>query len=101
MKISLKLFLFLALAIFISGLVKAQKKTNEVSTNQQMPDWYLRGLPGSGHEALKPLVGIWRVHKSIYGTLGRSPDLPPIIAEDIITRREWVAESHYIEDLTQ
>jgi hypothetical protein len=71
-----------------------------LGAQQLVPDWVRRGIPGSGHAALKPLVGNWRVHKSIYGTMGRSPDLPPIISEDITTRREWVADGHYIEDLT-
>jgi hypothetical protein len=33
--------------------------------------------------------------------MGRSPELPPIVSEDIATRREWVADRHYIEDLTE
>jgi len=68
---------------------------------QPIPDWVRRGIPGTGHAALKPLIGTWRVHKSIYGTMGRSPDLPPIISNEITTRREWVADGHYIEDLTE
>jgi hypothetical protein len=65
------------------------------------PAWVLRGTPGPGHKALEPLIGRWRVHKSIYGTMGRSPDLPPIISDDIITTREWVANGHYIQDTTE
>ena len=79
----------------------AQSSTAVPDAKQDMPDWLRRGIPGEGHAALKPLIGTWRVHKSIYGTLGRSPDLPPIVSDDIITRREWVANGHYIEDLTE
>src|SRR5581483_11005248 len=75
--------------------------TAVLSAQQPVPDWVRRGIPGAGHAALNPLIGTWRVHKSIYGTMGRSPDLPPIVSDDITTRREWVADSHYIEDLTE
>ena len=72
-----------------------------VTAQQPVPDWVRRGNPGLGHAALKPLIGTWRVHKSIYGTMGRSPNVPPIISDDITARREWVADGHYVEDLTQ
>jgi Protein of unknown function (DUF1579) len=75
--------------------------TGSLLAQQPVPDWVRRGIPGSGHAALKPLTGTWRVHKSIYGTMGRSPDLPPIVSDDIMTRREWVADGHYLEDLTE
>ena len=38
---------------------------------------------------------------SIYGTMGRSPDLPPIVSEDIRTIRVWIADGQYIEDTTE
>ena len=71
------------------------------AVQQTVPDWVRRGIPGAGHAALAPLVGTWRVHKSIYGTMGRSPDLPPIVSDDVITKREWVADGHYIQDTTE
>jgi hypothetical protein len=40
------------------------------------------------------------VSKSVYGTMGRSPDLPPIGSDDITTTREWVAEGRYVQDTT-
>jgi Protein of unknown function (DUF1579) len=46
------------------------------------------------------LIGAWRVHKSIYGTMGRSPDLPPLVSDEITTTREWVADRRYIQDTT-
>lgn len=66
-----------------------------------IPAWVSRGLPGPGHHALEPLIGKWHVHKSIYGTMGRNPDLPPIVSDEITTTREWVASGHYIQDTTE
>jgi hypothetical protein len=71
------------------------------SVQAEMPDWTRRGLPGAGHKTLEPLVGTWRVHKEIFGTLGRRADAPPLISDDITTRREWVAAGRYIEDTTE
>jgi hypothetical protein len=71
------------------------------SSQQDVPGWIRRGLPGSGHEALQPLVGSWRVRYEVYGTLGRRGDEPPIVSEDITTRREWIGEGRFIEDTTE
>ena len=68
---------------------------------QAFPAWVQRGIPRAGHAALVPLVGSWRVQQSIYGTMGRSPDLPPIVSNDIRTTRVWVADGQYIEDTTE
>jgi hypothetical protein len=65
------------------------------------PEWMRRGLPGAGHEPLKALIGTWRVHKEIYGTLGRRADAPPLVSDAITTRREWVAGGRYIQDTTE
>jgi hypothetical protein len=65
------------------------------------PAWMLRGAKGAGHAAMAPLAGSWRVELSIYGTMGRSPDLPPIVSTDIRTTRTWVADGHYLEDTTE
>lgn len=76
--------LVISIALFLlTGSLWAQQ--------QPVPDWLRRGIPGAGHAALKPLIGSWRVHKSIYATMGRPPDVPPILSDDIVTRREWVA----------
>ena len=71
------------------------------SSQQDVPGWIRRGLPGSGHEALQPLVGRWRVRYEVYGTLGRRGDEPPIVSEDVTTRREWIGEGRFIEDTTE
>ena len=71
------------------------------SSQQDVPGWIRRGLPGSGHEALEPLVGRWRVRYEVYGTLGRRGDEPPIVSEDVTTRREWIGEGRFIEDTTE
>ena len=71
------------------------------SSQQDVPGWIRRGLPGSGHEALQPLVGRWRVRYEVYGTLGRRGDEPPIVSEDVTTRREWMGDGRFIEDTTE
>jgi Bacterial protein of unknown function (DUF899)/Protein of unknown function (DUF1579) len=68
---------------------------------QTVPAWVQRGIPSAGHAALVPLVGSWRVEQSVYATMGRSPDLPPIVSHDIRTTRVWVADGQYIEDTTE
>jgi hypothetical protein len=68
---------------------------------EDMPGWMRRGLPGTGHAALKPLVGVWRARLEIYGTLGRHGDEPPIISEDVTTRRKWVGDGRVLEDTTE
>jgi hypothetical protein len=68
---------------------------------EPVPAWMQRGFPGAGHAALAPLVGSFRVELSIYGTMGRSPDLPPLVSRDIRTTRVWIADGHYLEDTTE
>jgi hypothetical protein len=68
---------------------------------QEMPAWMRRGLPEDGHAALKPLVGTWRARLEIYGTLGRRGDEPPIVSEDVTTRRQWVGDGRVLEDTTE
>ena len=96
----------LAVILFVIPLAPALTQESAGSaapatTAQQMPDWYKRGLPSPGHAALEPLVGLWRVHFEIHGSLGRSPDEPPLVSDDILCRREWVAGGRYIEDTTE
>lgn len=89
------------LAALAGPLAIAAAAQNTQSTNQQPPPpWIQRGIPGAGHAALAPLVGSWRVELSIYGTMGRSPDLPPIISQDVRTTRIWIADGQHIEDTT-
>ena len=68
---------------------------------QESPAWVKRGAKGAGQEAMAPLVGSWNVELSIFGTMGRSPDQPPIVSRDIRTTRTWIADGHYIEDTTE
>jgi hypothetical protein len=65
------------------------------------PGLGVEGIPSAGHAPLAPLVGSWRVELSIYGTMGRSPDLRPIVSHDIRTTRVWIADGQYIEDTTE
>jgi quinol monooxygenase YgiN len=87
-----------AVCLLVSAL--AQNTGAQTTTQQAVPAWAQRGMPNEGHAALEPLIGAWRVHKSIYGTMGRSPDLPPIVSDAITTTREWVADGRYIQDTT-
>ena len=79
----------------------AQNNEAQSKTEQPVPAWVRRGIPGGGHTALEPLVGTWRAELSIYVSMGRSPDLPPIVSRDIRTTRIWVADGQYIEDTTE
>jgi quinol monooxygenase YgiN len=107
MNVTLRLIFIVAgaTALATSVLLPARTDKGGIATpsaaSPELPAWVRRGIPGEGHVRLKPLIGTWRVHKSIYGTMGRSPDLPPIISDDITTRRQWVADGHYIEDMTE
>ncbi len=71
------------------------------ATQEQIPPWMSRGMPGPEHRALEPLIGTWKVQLSMYGTIGRNPDDPPIVSNDLICRRAWVAGGRYIEDMTE
>jgi hypothetical protein len=91
--------LTLALLAFAQSPGYAQQASP--AGQQTVPAWAQRGTPSAGHVALAPLVGSWRVEQSVYGTMGRSPDLPPIVSHDIRTTRVWVADGQYIEDTTE
>jgi quinol monooxygenase YgiN len=85
----------------LAGLLALQLRARAMDAQQgHVPAWMERGLPSEGHAALEPLIGTWRVQKSVFGTMGRSPDLPPIVSDEITTTREWVAGGRYIQDTT-
>jgi hypothetical protein len=71
------------------------------STQGEVPAFVRRGMPGAGHRAIAPLAGTWRVRYEVYGTLGRSGEEPPIVSDDIRTRREWVGDGRFLEDTTE
>jgi len=89
----------------VPGIAQAQAKAAEAApqaaASAALPPWLRRGLPGPGHAALAPLAGTWRVQMGVYGTLGRSPDAPPITSDDLVARRQWVAGGRYLEDTTE
>jgi hypothetical protein len=106
MTTTLKLTLIAAVCLVDAPLrVSAQHRDSRPAApavaQREMPSWMRRGLPGPGHAALEPLVGAWRVHKSIYATMGRRSDEPPLVSDDIIARREWVAGGRYVQDTTE
>jgi quinol monooxygenase YgiN len=95
------LLVVVAMACVPGTPVSAQDPGAPTPASQPAPAWVRRGIPGPGHAALAPLVGSWRVELSIYGTMGRSPDLPPIVSRDIRTTRVWIADGQYLEDTTE
>jgi hypothetical protein len=90
-------------ALTLAPPASAQKSDGSAAspTQQAVPAWVQRGIPGPGHAALTPLVGSWSVELSVYGAMGRSPDLPPLESKDIRTTRAWVADGQYLEDTTE
>ena len=101
----LNLIMLVAVACVLALPTLAQNPVNTgeatPTAQEAVPAWVERGIPGAGHAVLAPLVGSWRVELSIYGTMGRSPDLPPIVSHDIRTTRVLIADGHYIEDTTE
>lgn len=99
----LRSMVFAGAALTLAPPASAQKRDSPAPspTQQAVPAWVHRGMPGPGHAALAPLVGSWRVELSIYGAMGRSPDLPPLESKEIRTTRAWVADGQYLEDTTE
>jgi hypothetical protein len=94
--IALTAALFASLAPGPTNVALAQGQANKAA-----PPFVRRGLPGPGHAALKPLIGTFRLHKEIYGTFGRTGSEPPIVSDNVICRRAWVAGGRWIEDTTE
>jgi Protein of unknown function (DUF1579) len=91
----------LVMLVCLSVVPVLAQNAEAQSKAEQVPAWVQRGIPGEGHAALTPLVGSWSAELSIYGTMGRTPDLPPIVSRDLRTTRVWVADGQYIEDRTE
>ncbi|MER8477368.1 MULTISPECIES: DUF1579 family protein [unclassified Mesorhizobium] len=89
------------LPIPFGALAQGSSAAAEPPTQSELPNWLRRGLPGPGHEVLAPMIGTWRVQMSFYGTLGRSPDQPPLVTDDLISHRQWLAGGRYIEDIME
>jgi hypothetical protein len=87
--------------IAVTALAMLAAIAASAATQEPIPPWMSRGMPGPEHRALEPLIGTWKVQLSMYGTIGRNPDDPPIVSNDLICRRAWVAGGRYIEDLTE
>jgi hypothetical protein len=87
-------FLAAAAAVAFGGLSSLAK----AQTPRRVPPFITRGLPGPGHDAMKVLVGKWRVSISLYMALG-SPD-HPVTSNDIITSRQWIDDGRFLHDTT-
>jgi hypothetical protein len=96
------MFLVLPLALMPGFASHAQQtRSAPASAPQDMPAWLRRGLPGAGHAALESLAGTWHARMSVHATLGRSASDPPIVSDELTTRREWVGGGRYLEDTTE
>jgi Protein of unknown function (DUF1579) len=88
-----------------SAPVRSQERPATAQTpdaaSKDMPAWMQRGLPGPGQARLEALIGTFKQHKMIYGTLGRDPNAPPLISDDVKTTRQWVAGGRFIEDISE
>jgi hypothetical protein len=87
------------LMIVLVGLVfaaassaRGEKAGSAASPGKQaplaMPVWVQRGLPGEGHARLEPLVGPFKQHKVIYGTLRPRSSAPPLVSDSVTTTRQ-------------
>ena len=63
------------------------------------PPFVVRGLPGPGQEAMRPLAGDWKAVMSLYAALG-TPD-HPATSDDLRTHREWIAGGRFLVDVTE
>ena len=88
-------------AVLVFALASLSIVCAPTAAKEQVPPFVARGMPGPAHQAMAPLIGSWNAELSIYGTMGRSPNLPPIVSRDIRTTRVWVADGQYIEDTTE
>jgi hypothetical protein len=96
-------FVALAAVVYASAPASTEGQAGNSRTvpAAEVPAFVGRGMPGPGHKVIAPLAGTWRVRYEVYGTLGRTGDEPPIVSDDIRTRREWVGGGRFLEDTTQ
>jgi hypothetical protein len=100
-----KLLLAALTAFVVMGAAPARAEdrpaaAQPAAATKDMPPWMQRGLPGSGHARLEPLIGTLKQRKMIHGTLGRDPNAPPV-SDDIRTTRQWVAGGRFVEDISE
>jgi hypothetical protein len=65
---------------------------------QGAPPFVTRGLPGEGHDAMKALVGKWRVSVTLFMAMGSSEH--PVTSTDVATTREWIGGGRFLYDTT-
>jgi hypothetical protein len=63
------------------------------------PPFVQRAQPGPGQAALQPLVGKWKVEKSLYVAVG-TPE-HPAKGESMVTERVWIANGRFLQDVTR
>jgi hypothetical protein len=99
------MIVLVGLALAAASSARGENTGNAASPGKQappaMPVWVQRGLPGEGHARLEPLVGTFKQHKMIYGTLGRDPSAPPLVSDSVTTIRQWVAGGRFLEDASE
>ena len=89
----------LVLGITLSSSTLFAQASGRDTTPRTPPPFVARGLHGSGHEALQPLVGTWRVEKTLY-VAGGTPDRP-LTSRQITSRRAWLANRRFLRDETE
>lgn len=87
-----------ALFASLATLPALAQKPPGAGQDPSVPAWIQRGAKGPAQAAMAPLIGSWNVELSIYGTMGRSPDEPPIVARGLRATRNWIADGHYLEE---
>jgi hypothetical protein len=75
--------------------------TIAAAQSQPPPPMVRNGQPGEMHKRLDALVGEWDVEVKFYIAGGTAEK--PLIANDLICRREWIAETgnRHLRDVTQ
>jgi uncharacterized protein DUF1579 len=88
----------LAFAILVISSIASGEEGGRTAA-PPLPAFAQRGLPGAAHKALQPLVGTWRVEKTLY-VAGGTPT-KPLTSREITARREWLAEGRFLRDVTE
>jgi len=85
-----------AVAAILLGLMAVSFQPTGAQTQ---PAFVRNGLPGTGHERLRPLVGEWSVEKWTYIAVGTREK--PAHSTGIVARKKWIADGRFVEDETE
>jgi len=85
--------------VLMAAVIQIPRATAQQTAPASVPPMAQRAMPGPGQQALQPLAGTWRVEKSLYVAIG-TPERPAL-GENMITRREWIADGRFLRDTTE